>query len=253
MIPKVIPGAEPIFIKGNSIGFLLAHGFNGTPQSMEGLSRKFAEAGFTVYAPRMKGHGTSPADLEACTSSDWLRSLEEGFTLLKKACDKVFIVGQSMGSALTIQLASRSDADGIILINTALEVPGYEKYKNESSPRFIQEGRPDIKNPDVKEIAYSEVPLTAVHELFSLMKTTRPVIKDVTCPVLLFHSAEDHVVPQSCSDYIYETVSSSLKEYIHLNHSYHVASMDYDQQLIYDETVLFATRALANDGIILQA
>ena len=41
----VIPGAESFFLPGNSIGILICHGFNGTPQSVRYLGEKFAAKG----------------------------------------------------------------------------------------------------------------------------------------------------------------------------------------------------------------
>lgn len=247
----VIPGAEAIFIRGGEKGILLCHGFNGTPQSVEGLCRKFAHEGYTVFAPRLNGHGTSPFDMEACMYAEWIQNLEEGYRRLKKVCSKVYAAGQSMGGALTLQLASRNPVDGIILINTALSVPCYEPYQDAVSPRFIDEGKPDIKRQDVEEIAYKEVPLKGIHQLQHLMKKTKSILKSVTCPVLLFHSAEDHVVPTICSDEIFHSISSSMKKYIRLQDSYHVATMDLDQDLIFQESVHFMNSELSN-GISLQ-
>ncbi|MFY4774987.1 alpha/beta hydrolase [Metabacillus sp. RGM 3146] len=249
--PAVIPGAEAIFIRGGEKGILLCHGFNGTPQSVEDLCRKFAHVGYTVYAPRLNGHGTSPFDMEECTYTDWIQNLEEGCRRLKKVCSKVYAAGQSMGGALTLQLASKNHVDGIILINTALCVPCYEPYQNEVSPRFLYEGKPDIKRENVEEIAYKEVPLKGIHQLQQLMKKTKSILKSVTCPVLLFHSVEDHVVPPVCSEEIFHSVSSSMKKYICLHHSYHVATMDLDQDLIFQETIHFIDDELSN-GISLQ-
>lgn len=67
LIYPVIDGAESFFIKGNSVGLLLLHGFLGTPQSVKDLGEQFAELGYTVYAPRLKGHGTHYKDVEKGT------------------------------------------------------------------------------------------------------------------------------------------------------------------------------------------
>src|SRR5690554_4668640 len=145
----VIEGAESFYIKGGEIGVLICHGFMGTPQSVRYLGERFAELGYTVLAVRSKGHGTDYRDLEKCTSEDWFNSLENGYKVLKEECSKVFVIGQSMGGALTLKLAYKyPNIDGIMLINAALSVPAYEFVRKlDHPPRYINEGKPDIKNP----------------------------------------------------------------------------------------------------------
>ncbi|MDQ0220252.1 alpha/beta fold hydrolase [Peribacillus cavernae] len=236
---KVIPGAEAYFLSGNSVGILICHGFNGTPQSMQYLCERFAKHGFTVYSLRLKGHGTHEEEMESCCQDDWMKDVEDGYRLLKQTCRKVFVIGQSMGGALAFDLAGKVDCDGVIAINAALKVPDYEPYRHLSSPRFIPDGKPDIRNSEAVEITYQRVPVKAVNELLFLMDRVKIALQKVTCPVLLFHSPEDHVVPAHCSYEIYHLISSKDKTMISLNNSYHVASLDYDRDKIAEEAISF--------------
>ncbi len=81
----VLQGAEPFFAQGNNIGVLVQHGFTGTTQSMRYLAEHLASRGFTVYAPRLKGHGTHYEDMENSTYEEWIHSVEEGQILKRKA------------------------------------------------------------------------------------------------------------------------------------------------------------------------
>ena len=160
LIYPVIDGAESFFIKGNSVGLLLSHGFLGTPQSVKDLGEQFAELGYTVYAPRLKGHGTHYKDVEKATYEEWFSDLEKGYQRLKGHCSVIYGVGQSMGGTLAILLANKHQGiDGLILINAALSVPSYESLRNQLTPRYIEESKPDIKKQGVVEITYSKVPL----------------------------------------------------------------------------------------------
>lgn len=236
---NVIPGAESYLLKGNSIGILICHGFNGTPQSMEYLGRKFAEQGFTVYSFRLKGHGTHVDEMESCSCHDWIKDVENGYHLLKQTCSKVFVIGQSMGGALALDLAGKVDVEGVLTINAALKVPDYEHYRHLTVPRFIPDDKPDIKDPKAVEITYSKVPIHAINELLYLMDKVKQDLEKVSCPILLFHSPEDHVVPQQCSYEIYHFVSSKDKNMVSLNNSYHVASLDYDRDKIIEAAISF--------------
>ncbi|WP_191560205.1 alpha/beta hydrolase [Metabacillus idriensis] len=233
----VLPGAESFFHKGNEIGILLCHGFVGTPQSVGELGKLLADKGFTVLAPRLKGHGTHAEELETCCYLDWFEDLEKAYLKLKKVCKNVFIAGQSMGGTLAVQLAGKhKEISGVITINAALDVPGYEFYRDKTEPRFIPEGKPDIKAEGIEEITYSAVPITAVKKLLGLITFTKSKIADVECPILIFKSEEDHVVPPESSDFLFESVSSPMKQIISLTNSYHVASMDYDKEIIANQT-----------------
>lgn len=236
---QIIPGAEPFYIKGNEIGILLIHGFVGTPQSVKFLGAEFAKRGFTVLAPRLKGHGTHYKELEEATFEDWLTELEQAYEELKKDCSHVFIVGQSMGGALSLLLAKNVKTSGVVTINAAFSVPGYEFYKNEQVSKYVEEGQPDIKDSSVTEITYPFVPVHAIKQLLAIIDHSKENLSHITCPLLLFKSLEDHVVPAASTDYVYNNVSSTQKEMVELKNSYHVASMDFDKFTIVEQTERF--------------
>lgn len=236
----IIKGAEAFFIEGNEIGLLLSHGFMGTPQSVRFIGEKLAELGYTVLAPRLKGHGTDYYDLESCKNEDWFHSLEEGYNTLKKRSKKVFVIGQSMGGTLSLWLANKNpEIAGIILINAALTIPSLEYLKNESVPRFIDEDHPDIKDKNTYEITYDKAPIQSVHELQKLMSDTPVILPSIHCPVLGIKSTIDHVVPPENTDFILANIASSNKQLDILENSYHVASMDFDKHLIVESAHQF--------------
>ncbi|MEW8988025.1 MAG: alpha/beta fold hydrolase [Bacillus sp. (in: firmicutes)] len=243
----VITGAESFFLKGNNIGILLSHGFVGTPQSVREVGELLNHYGYTVLAPRLTGHGTSIYDFETAKHTDWLRDLENAYLTLRETCEEIFIVGQSMGGALCLQLAAMyPEIKGVITINAALHVPAYDEYRNEIGPRFIPEGAPDIKDASAVEITYESVPLTAIHELQKVLDKTINSLGLVKNPVLALVSEEDHVVPPSDSDQIIAGVSSKNKAQVVLKNSYHVASLDFDKNLITYYSHIFITKMINN-------
>lgn len=246
---KIIPGAETFYLPGSSVGILLCHGFNGTPQSVRYLGEKLASKGLTIYAPRLKGHGINELEMEKTKYQDWIENMDKAYKKLKETCAHIFVMGQSMGGALALDLASKLKCDGVITVNAALEVPDYEPYRHRVTPRFISEGEPDIKAKGIKEITYTQVPLTAIHQLQGIMEHSRRQLKKIRCPALIFHSPEDHVVPSHCSELIYESISSKDKELATLANSYHVASLDYDKDQIIDQTYHFINKHVTTKTI----
>ncbi|PLR79248.1 lipase [Bacillus sp. V3-13] len=240
----VLEGAEPFYFEGNKVGILISHGFTGSTQSMRPLGEAYAKAGYTVCGPRLKGHGTHYEEMETTTYEDWIGSIEEGYQWLKEHCDTIFVTGLSMGGTLTLYLAEKyPDIKGIIVINAAIEIPDMEAVQH-ANVRFLDAIGSDIKNPNVKELAYEKTPVKSVREIVKLMEIVKNKLSQITCPVLIFVSEEDHVVPPGNSQIIYDQVSSPVKEKIELKNSYHVATLDYDQDMIIDETLVFIDKTL---------
>ncbi|MFC2949851.1 alpha/beta hydrolase [Virgibacillus sediminis] len=244
----VLSGAESFFMEGGQTGVLISHGFMGTPQSVRFIGEKLAREGYTVLAPRLKGHGTSPYELEKCTYHEWYGELERGYKELRQHCSRVFVLGQSMGGTLSLWLARNNEGiDGVILVNPALTIPSYEHLRKKTVPRFLTEGEPDIKAKGVHEITFDSTPLKSIQELQKLMDLTPGILPEITCPVLGIKSKEDHVVPPQNTDYILEHIASPDKQKVVLNNSYHVASMDHDKGKIVEGTHDFIQQTIGQD------
>jgi len=126
----VLTGAEAFYLQGGPIGILICHGFNATPQSVRDVGEAFAAKGFTVYAPRLRGHGTNVREFEQSTARCWKQSLQDGYARLQETCDQVFVIGQSMGATLALSLAADGiPFSGIITINAALSVMKHCRLK----------------------------------------------------------------------------------------------------------------------------
>ena len=114
----VLSGAEPFSAAGGPHGALVLHGFTGSPQSMRGLAQALAGAGFAVELPRLPGHGTSLEDMLATGWTDWSGAAEAAHRELAGRCERVVVVGLSMGGTLTVWLATRHpEIAGIVCVS----------------------------------------------------------------------------------------------------------------------------------------
>lgn len=241
----VLKGAEPFYFEGSRIGVLVIHGFTGTPQSMRELGERYSKEGYTVCGPRLKGHGTHYEEMEQTTYEDWIQSVEEGYEWLKARCDKIVVTGLSMGGTLTLYMAEKHpDICAIIPINATINIDQMEQIMSLKEPRFINGIGSDIKAEGVKESAYEKTPVRSLHELYKLKKVTLEKLKDIHCPTLICVSRVDHVVPPKDSDYIFEHISSKDKKKLILENSYHVATLDHDKELIFQESLSFIKQHL---------
>lgn len=247
-----LAGCEPWSASGGErgqVGALVLHGFTGCPQSMRPLAEAFAAAGFTVELPLLPGHGTTVDDMIGTSWADWSAAAEAAYGDLAGRCARVVVAGLSMGGTLTVWLASRHpEIAGIVCVNPAIRVPDemadlIRQTLDGGVDRFPSIGN-DVADPDVDETAYDATPLAALLSLAEATTALRDDLAKVTSPLLLMNAPQDHVVQPSDSDELAAGVAGTV-ERITLDRSYHVATIDFDKDLINAEAVAFANRVTA--------
>jgi len=241
----VLEGAEPFSAAGGPEGVLVLHGFTGNPQSMRPLAEAMADAGFTVELPLLPGHGTSIEDMVTTRWADWSAAAERAYEELAARCSAVVVAGLSMGGTLTLWLAERHpEIAGIVLVNPLAEPPGDDVRDMltatlESGTELAPGIGSDIAKEGTVELAYAELPLAAVLSLFEAAEDVAVDLAQVGCPVLLLSSRQDHAVEPGSGDLVAGTVSGPV-ERVWLERSYHVATLDYDQDEIESRALAFA-------------
>jgi carboxylesterase len=250
----IAPTAEPFYANavpdpgdGQRVGVLLIQGFTGSPASMRPWGEHLATQGFGVAVPRLPGHGTSWQECNRTTYTDWYGEAERSFEKLRADCDQVVVGGLSMGGSLALRLAADRGRElaGLVLVNPAvstlrkdvLALPVLKHFVG-SFPGIAN----DIKKQGVEEHGYTRTPLRAAHSMFSAWKLLREDLPKVTQPVLMFLSAEDHVVDLSSSDLLRSRLSSRDVTERVLENSYHVATLDNDAPTIFEESAQFIRR-----------
>ncbi len=230
--------------KNKKVGVLLVHGFTGSPASMRPWAEYLNQKGYTVRVPLLPGHGTKPEDLNEVTWDQWPAKVEAELDELFKSCSKVFICGLSMGGGTTLNVATRlsKKLSGIILVNPMIHVAfiGPEvAYFLSRFQKLRKSVGDDIKRPGVTEWGYDALPTRGVYQLLKMLKYTRSRLHDVTVPMQLFHSVDDHTLPVSNTEIIMNSVGSRIKQRIELTNSYHVATLDYDSEIIFENSKIF--------------
>ncbi len=242
----IMPGAEPISIDGSDVGVLLCHGYPSTPQSMRGWAEHLGAAGFTVRVPLLPGMGTHWQDLNATGWPDWYGEIERAYAELATRCSTVFACGLSMGGLLATKLAQEKPGlAGIVLVNPI--------YAHNSPALIILPWlrhlvpalggvAGDIKKPGVVEVAYDCNPLQSMYSQTLLWKIVVQDLPQLRLPVLLLTSVEDHVVPALSWRTFLARVGSTDVTHVVLENSYHVATLDNDAEVVFDESVDFINR-----------
>lgn len=226
------------------IGIVFVHGFTGSPSSMRPWAEFFAARGYTVRIPRLPGHGTKWQDLNKVSWQEWPARVVEELDELHKVCDTVFIFGLSMGGATSLYVAAHHAEliDGIVLVNPMAHIPGitikFAPLLARLRSHLPSVGN-DIKRPNVSEYGYDALPTKGVVQLNKLLKIARSTLGLIKEPMLLFHSVDDHTLSVSNTEIIMAEIGSDTKQRIELVNSYHVATLDYDAEVIFENSLIF--------------
>jgi carboxylesterase len=244
-----MPGCEPFSHHAGPSGVLVLHGFTGNPASMRPIAELLAKVGYSVELPRLPGHGTTVEDMMTTTWDDWSKAAEAAYDVLAQYCDRVAVVGLSMGGGLTAHVAEvRPSVVGCVFINPLVKPPPTEMFDLivaalDSGVESIESIGSDIKKEDTAEASYNATPLAPTNSLFEGIASVYENLHSINAPSLLLSSREDHVVTSDNGDALMENVAGPI-ERIWLENSYHVATMDNDQELVETSTVDFLARVL---------
>lgn len=249
MTAPIIEGAEPWSAAGSDRGVLVVHGFTGNPSSMRPVAEAVAAAGFTVEVPLLPGHGTAVEDMIPTGFADWLAAAEAAYAELASRCEKVAVVGLSMGGALTAWLASEHpEIAGIACLNAVVTPPEGMRDALEAMLAGGDEVMPgigsDVAKEGVVESAYPESPLRPLLSLFDAAAELEGRLSRIACPVLIVTSPQDHVVDPRDSDVLAESVSGPV-ERMTAPDSYHVVTLDHDGPAVAEAVTAFCTKVLA--------
>ncbi len=231
---KAIEVGMPYLLKARqrSTGILLIHGYMAAPLEVKELAQYLNDKGYYVYAPRLKGHGTSPDDLASIKYMDWVESVEEGYVILKHFCKNVVAGGFSTGAGLALDLASRVNGlAGVFAVSPPMKLKDFsvkfvpavntwnklmEKVRlNAAKMEFV------TNSPENPHINYTRNPITGIRELDRLMDSIEPKLADIIIPALVVQGFGDPVVNPTGSRKIFATLGSNDKEYRLINFGRH--------------------------------
>jgi len=249
------PDAQPFLLEGSPTGFLWLHGFTSTPQSIRHVGERVHDlTGATVFCPMLAGHGETPDALAATDHQDWVRSAEEALERLETACSRIVIGGLSLGATLSLNLAARMPdrISGVVSINgsTGLYRPEVVAPLYDWNAAELVSGiGSDIANSDVREICYDVIPRSTLKDRFLLTNATGALLPLLRQPILIVQSRTDHVVDPQNATRIACAVASDEVRLCWLTRSWHVATLDHDQDLIATRVAEFIlSMATQRDG-----
>lgn len=208
---------EPFYWPGGQDAALLIHGFPGTPAEMRAAGTAIHDAGWTVQGLLLPGFGPGIVELSRYGEDEWLTAVREAAADLRKTHERVVLVGNSMGAALSITVAAQGEVAGLILFSPFWRVdnkwidtffPLIRLFRREMRPfedadfsdpelreavgRFLADV--DLDDPAVQETLRSlSLPMSTLGEVRNAGRTAYRRAAEVHAPALVVQGATDEV------------------------------------------------------------
>lgn len=240
---------KPFYFKGNNNkAVLLLHGWTATAYELRRLGVFLNEAGYTVYAPMLRGHGTKPEDLAKVRYNDWINDARGAYKKLKRKNDKVFVIGTSIGGTISLFLASEfKEINGLVLMATPYRIKLEEIMVSIVwFLSFFKEYRKKIYPPTfgsrktiTRVISYQTYPIENVLETASMIKYSRKELSKINQPCFVMQSSSDHIVTKNSAKKIYKKISSENKKIKYIKRSYHTFISDIKNEHVFKDILSF--------------
>ena len=224
---------------------LIAHGYAEHSERYNYTAKYFTDKDFAVYAPDHYGHGRSEgvkADVP-----NFRVFVDDLLSVLSRIEDiekniPVFLMGHSMGGAISTILASEAENNltGLILSGPSIRIDGGVSNFVKSISKIIAFIAPYLPLVEFAVEGISKDPLVVEaykndqynyngkvrarmgrEMLRSEELITEQLLSKISIPTLILHGEKDPLVNTECSQIIYSNISSKDKEIKILDNLYH--------------------------------
>ena len=184
------------------------------------IADALARAGIATLRYDDRGFGASTGDIISCTTEDLKNDALAGINLLRERFDKVGVIGHSEGGTIALMLAAEKKADFVISLagvvvsgretllwqnRVALAAAGIpektiDTYCNAMDDAYdaVIGGKPlpsadkyDLPAALAQNYTAALMQLQTPYLKYFLALDVRPLLGDITCPVLAFNGTKD--------------------------------------------------------------
>lgn len=239
----------PVLLRGTRqagrIGALLIHGYSASPGEVLPLAHTLHAHGLTVYVVRLRGHGTSPYDLQQRTWHDWYDSVLRGYNSLRTISDIQFAGGMSTGGALALYLAAQQvgPLHGVFAVGAPIKL----QQRSVRLAPLVKTVRDFVRaEPENPYTNYTYHPLQALQQLTQFIDTYQAVLDQVTVPVLLIQARRDPTVRPESAQHIYDQLQLQEKHLLWKDVDRHVLVGEQYPE-VHNDIVTFLQRHMPED------
>jgi carboxylesterase len=241
--PIEVPIPEPARVE--RLGVLLLHGFTGHLNTVNGLVPHLEAAGIPYAMPILRGHGTRYRDLNQVTPRHWYADAERALINLLPQCDRVAVVGLSMGGLLALELAMNHPGKlaGIVTAAAAIKFVDPLSRLSPVIARLVKYwDSPNSFNDLSLKVNCKNYPRFPTKTFAALYRYSHEIAKrlhEVHVPIRVLQSKKDQIVAPESANIIYENVSSSTREILWYETSGHEMMQDLEADKVLADTMEF--------------
>ena len=218
---------------GSRDAVLLIHGLMAAPYEVRQWAEDLFSRGYTVYAPRLAGHGTSAEDLAGQNYMDWADSVERGYDILALCSERIIVAGFSTGAGLALHQAIMHPHRyrAVVSVSAPMKFRGLSSALSETLERWNKAAgalrlrslqKPFAGNhPDNPEINYHRCPIHGFNQVKALMRIVYQGLPLVCLPALIVQGKQDPKVSPAAGKLIYDRLGSPKKQYVEIDYHLH--------------------------------
>ncbi len=208
----------------NMIGCLCIHGFTGAPYEVEPLTEYLTKhTDWIISVPTLPGHGEN-LSLKDIHYQQWIEHAEAELKKLIKTCDRVYVIGFSMGGMIASLLAAKYPVDKLVLLSAAAYYLNPKQMANEIKSMIVDLFKGNLVNNEFFQRYKRKIKVTPIKATFQfrrLVSYIKPLLPQVEVPTLIAQGECDGIVPPKSAEYLYRTISAKTKRLTYIKDSSH--------------------------------
>ena len=224
---RIVPGAE------NAVLFI--HGICGTPNHfVEAIpAAQWVPEDFSVHNLCLPGHGGTVWDFARVSGEKWRCAARRAFCALAKTHKRIYIVGHSMGTLFSLELAAEfpEKIGGLLLLGVPMRPHLTPAVVNSSLRLVLGKLRPGYPEAAIEmacgvgrtwRLWEYAAWLPRFVDLFAHIARTERILGEVNVPTWMFQSKKDELV-------------SRLSERVLARYPFHVEVLEKSTHFYYEE------------------
>lgn len=243
--PALMTYAQARFHRGGPVGCLVLHGFMASPGEVGWLGEHLAEAGHTVLVPRLPGHGWDPRAMRLVRWHDWYTHALDQLAMLRQHCEKIIVIGHSMGGMLTLRLVASQAVDGVVVAGTPFLLDSlilrhsrlvsyvlpFTNHPTEAELNAVIRAEQERRGEQITgRVHYQRWHSRAVYELYLLMQEAKAAAPKVTSPLLMLYADGDTTATARDRDWLAQNNGSRDPRLYKLGTGGHIIFQDVGRE-----------------------
>ncbi|WP_456275044.1 alpha/beta hydrolase [Bacillus sp. AK031] len=223
-------------------GCLILHGFTGGPYEVDPLAQYLEyHTDWKISVPTLPGHGESLA-LKGKKAEEWIQCAEKELKNLLETCEKVYIIGFSMGGLIASYLAVNYPVCKLVLLSAAAYYVNPKQLLADIKEMVQDVFRGDLSNNELylrykKKI--KDTPISATYQFRKVVLMVKPLLKEISIPVFIAQGKKDGIVPPKSADFLFEEITYDEKERYFSEEAKHLICHSDDSADLFEKVASF--------------